>query len=165
MTSYAELRALAEKATPGPWKHGPLYWEVWNLHADGTLDSRVAGSWLLPDDGAYIAAVDPQSILALLDDLDAAQAALTTAPLAVGAISAIAAAREKALDAAQAAIRGLADRVDQTQKPAPWEGFQWRPGDKERLREWNLAVASIQRWIEEGPHAPAIAAAREGAPK
>ena len=68
------------------------------------------------------------------------------------------------LDAAQAAIRALADRVDQTQKPAPWEGFQWRPGDKERLREWNLAVASIQRWIKEGPHASAIAAAREGAP-
>ena len=84
MTTYAALRALAEKATPGPWKHGPLFGEVWSRDANGAMDTRVAGAWLLSDDGAYIAAADPATILALLDDLDAAQARIAELEASLG---------------------------------------------------------------------------------
>jgi hypothetical protein len=73
-----ELRRLAEAATPGPWKHGPLFGEVWRTRGNA-LYQRVA--WVkgarsrqaarVAADAAYIAAANPATILALLDELDA----------------------------------------------------------------------------------------------
>ena len=126
MTTYAELRALAEAAEPHLIPRHPS--------SGGCSGCRLTE------------ALDPQSILALLDDLDAAQAALATAPLAVGAMSAIAEAREEALDAAQAAVRALAEALTNA------ESF---PLAHDRAR---AGLALVR-------HSPAIAAAREGAPK
>ena len=56
MTTYAELRALAEEAE--------LCYDEWEDHISaGTV-------------GQYLDAADPQTILALLDELAAAQAAV-----------------------------------------------------------------------------------------
>jgi len=61
----SDLRALAAKATPGPWfaDHGKIG------HGDagiGEMDSH--------DDGAWIAACDPQTILGWIDRAERAEA-------------------------------------------------------------------------------------------
>ncbi len=55
MESNDELRKLAEAATPRPWRFSP---------------------WWTVEDMTYIAAANPQAVLALLDRLDAMEAAL-----------------------------------------------------------------------------------------
>jgi hypothetical protein len=69
---YADLRALAEAATPGEWT------------IDHMLVIHTGSGWLHPAayavaqverDTTYIAAANPARILALLADLDAARAA------------------------------------------------------------------------------------------
>ena len=75
------MRAIAEAATPGPWRN-----------ADGKVVDR--GDWyvagVLPADdgknkrrwrrnGEHIAAAHPAAVLALLDDLDAAETLLADA--------------------------------------------------------------------------------------
>jgi hypothetical protein len=62
------LRKIAEAATPGPWS-------VW-LHDDPRLRFVSDGQGNIadevgPDDAAHIAAFDPQTVIALLDGLDA----------------------------------------------------------------------------------------------
>lgn len=81
MTDHATLRTLAEAATPGPW--------VADAPAGfGTIFAGVLGDssrWLFDpvkgtnEDAAYIAACDPQTILALLDELETLRAALEAA--------------------------------------------------------------------------------------
>jgi hypothetical protein len=76
------LDKLAEAATPGPWKHGPLYWEVWRVTQSGEMMSRVAGVGqphrsTAEADAAYIAAFSPDVARALLARLRAAEAALS----------------------------------------------------------------------------------------
>lgn len=86
---HAKLRELAEKATPGPWglTYGPNErTRLWS-DADGYTDDVIA---LDPTtergkphpDMAFIAAVDPSTLLALLDALDAARAKLHAVELA-----------------------------------------------------------------------------------
>jgi len=67
----AELRRLAEEATPGPWiqRHEKHYDVIWDN--DGF---RVCGN-VKRADASYIAAADPQTVLALLDALDVAEEA------------------------------------------------------------------------------------------
>lgn len=67
MTDYADLRRLAEAATPGPWfdDYGKI----------GAGDSGI-GEMDRSDDAAYIAAASPDVVLALLDRLDGLRAAL-----------------------------------------------------------------------------------------
>lgn len=83
------IRAAAEKATPGPWEVGPVDdTVVTHLGADG-LRYEIAGidgDYNSPDEwptmeanAAHIANCDPQTILALLDALDAAEAKLASA--------------------------------------------------------------------------------------
>lgn len=57
------LRALAEAATPGPWQDANGY-----VIADGRVLT------LTPNNRAYIAAVDPQTVLALIDRAKRAEA-------------------------------------------------------------------------------------------
>lgn len=59
----AKLRALAESATPGPWIHNE-YGSVRNPYGQWMLN---AGS---VSDAAYIAAASPQTVLALLDEIE-----------------------------------------------------------------------------------------------
>jgi len=68
----AELRRLAEEATPGPWiqRHEKHYDVIWDN--DGF---RVCGN-VKRADASYIAAADPQTVLALLDALDVAEEAV-----------------------------------------------------------------------------------------
>jgi hypothetical protein len=42
MSTIERLRALLAEATPGPWRHGPLFWEAWATDADGAMTVRVA---------------------------------------------------------------------------------------------------------------------------
>lgn len=80
MTSrLAHLRTLAEKATKGPWKDGvnpdaSLSWDARLL----TNTNEEIGRIHLNDDRAYIAALSPDTVLALLDRLAAAEGAMDT---------------------------------------------------------------------------------------
>lgn len=75
------LRALAEKATPGPWHFhqddGTALdiSEVCIPRPEEDVDLSIAS--LLEDrDGAFIAATNPSVVLALLDRLESAEAAI-----------------------------------------------------------------------------------------
>ncbi|EEV5993441.1 ead/Ea22-like family protein [Escherichia coli] len=76
-----ELREAAEKATPGPWEYYPG-----NTSIEYNVDSMVEdqGSIVYVDsgdftqkqtdlNGAFIAAANPATVLALLDELEAAK--------------------------------------------------------------------------------------------
>lgn len=65
--THAELRRLAEAATPGPWyveKRPHTYWEMRTKY--GSLIFRDANEC----DAAYIAAVNPKTVLGLLDEIE-----------------------------------------------------------------------------------------------
>lgn len=67
-----DLRKAAEAATPGPWfATDGVVWEIIQPTYDsGTPEqSKIADT--NPQDAAYIAAANPQAILALLDERDA----------------------------------------------------------------------------------------------
>ncbi len=70
MESNDELRKLAEAATPGPWRFSP------NAHDGWSQFALISTSWWTVEDMTYIAAANPQAVLALLDRLDAMEAAL-----------------------------------------------------------------------------------------
>lgn len=98
MTPHAmqELRALAEKATPGPWEwrygsglrsmhdrgefnYGP---EVLGLGPDVNGDTTLS---LADVDAVFIAAVSPDVVLALLDENEKMRAALVKAAATMNA--------------------------------------------------------------------------------
>jgi len=66
-----ELLRLAEAATPGEWAHADNCGITYCVN-DEDYTIAYGGS---SDDGAYIAAADPQTVLALLDALDVAEEA------------------------------------------------------------------------------------------
>jgi len=93
MTDYAKLRALAEAATPGEWRieidseesyEGGISYSEWT----GTLigpENAIPSRWAIArgetnriaeiselrmEDAAYIAAANPQTMIALLDERD-----------------------------------------------------------------------------------------------
>jgi hypothetical protein len=63
----AELRALAEKATPGPWRQGYREGKYVYTGVDDFLTGPIRA-----ENAAYIAAASPDVILVLLDERDAA---------------------------------------------------------------------------------------------
>lgn len=88
MTDHTTLRTLAEAATPGPWSVEQDR-DVWELYVgrDGQHhgyklikapkdDPEVECYWPSAADSTYLAACDPQTILALLDELETLRAAL-----------------------------------------------------------------------------------------
>ena len=88
MTDHAHLRELAEKATPGPWKVNDLRnapdgnrdciwvdarferggWVTYRTVAEMDEDTGLNPVWGIAD-AEYIAAVNPDVVLALLDEL------------------------------------------------------------------------------------------------
>lgn len=67
----AELRALAEAATPGPWEHGGED-APWNVLAPHTPEEyAIVSTSGLYADARYLAAVSPDVVLWLLDALEA----------------------------------------------------------------------------------------------
>ena len=62
----AALRQLAEKATPGPWQHCSGHW----VYADRLFIAMVDDSERGAHEGAFIAAANPATILALLAELE-----------------------------------------------------------------------------------------------
>ena len=84
MTTLTELRALALAATPGPWVQQPDGWTVRRVVAQDASQRgwRVAYTYASgPDrveqevaDAAYIAALSPERVLAMLDVIEAAKA-------------------------------------------------------------------------------------------
>lgn len=91
MTDHNELRALALAATPGPWRVGrgskSRIYAPYHVQPDGHAIARTYGSELngigVADltgpvniaDAAYIAAANPATVLALLDETEAAHTA------------------------------------------------------------------------------------------
>ena len=75
----AELRRLAEAATPGPWWHewvgGDDWWAVYGQPTGGMVRPEVCTTWG-SDESAYIAAANPAVVLGLLDATDALRAEL-----------------------------------------------------------------------------------------
>ncbi|EKP5711793.1 ead/Ea22-like family protein [Pseudomonas aeruginosa] len=81
MTDHAELRRLAEAATPGPWscnRHwaivgGPIL-EFTNGAAQQQIAMACGQSWMRDDElrnnAEFIAANNPKTVLALLDEID-----------------------------------------------------------------------------------------------
>jgi hypothetical protein len=85
----AAIRARAEKATPGPWHttsadFGEFYVRWGNQSIDGDRIICEIGSWRSSievmfgddDNARYIAGMDPQTTLALVDRIEALQFAL-----------------------------------------------------------------------------------------
>lgn len=78
----AALRALAEKATPGPWVHAKDMGHIGSVEImSGACIVQVQA--LKPRDGerrdidaAYIAAANPAAVLALLDEVERLKGAL-----------------------------------------------------------------------------------------
>lgn len=66
MTDHAELRRLAEAATPGEWRTGD--------GDDSLPDCVLSGEFVVCEhaggDVDYIAAANPKTVLALLDEID-----------------------------------------------------------------------------------------------
>lgn len=71
----ADLRRLAEAATPGPWDFGCGLsdWAI-TTHSDDPGDDTHIATTPHGQDGEYIAAANPTVVLALLDELDALRA-------------------------------------------------------------------------------------------
>ncbi|MFW4644516.1 ead/Ea22-like family protein [Pseudomonas aeruginosa] len=81
MTDHAELRRVAEAATPGPWscnRHwaivgGPIL-EFTNGAAQQQIAMACGQSWMRDDElrnnAEFIAANNPKTVLALLDEID-----------------------------------------------------------------------------------------------
>lgn len=65
-----DLRALAEAATPGPWTD-----EVPGMIHQSSTPGYI-GTAEHPEDRAFIAAANPTAVLALLDRVEAAEAAV-----------------------------------------------------------------------------------------
>lgn len=85
MTDTAQLRELAEKATPGGWCIGRVMYPYVHVNKDPDKDgyceaigsTRTAhGQEHDEANAAYIAAANPQTILTLLDELESARAVL-----------------------------------------------------------------------------------------
>ena len=97
-----KLRELANKATTGPWEQinhivftetGDLEWVVANARSGNSII-----------DAKYIAAANPATVLALLDDLEKTQGSVAIASAALSAAE-----RElKSLRAIESAARNLA---------------------------------------------------------
>lgn len=81
----AHLRRLAEAATPGPWEAGePVNWD--NIPQASVNSSGVLLTWddhsgevFKPEDAEYVAAIDPPTLIALLDELEQAKSDLAVA--------------------------------------------------------------------------------------
>jgi hypothetical protein len=108
-TDTANIRALAAAATPGPWHDNGLTLRPGTVH--DSMDNVVCRAWENRD-AAYIAALSPQTVTALLDVVDAAKTASGSNPFYGGGIDAHRNLRD-ALDAWEALPRFL-----------PW---RWRP--------------------------------------
>lgn len=77
---YAELRRLAESATPGPWESvkrseydGSYYFLIQTQEERNGWEIAEIRMDVPHDNAAFIAAANPSTILALLDELEAAQ--------------------------------------------------------------------------------------------
>lgn len=80
-----ELRALADKATPGDWTNGT---DPCHFDAPEVTDGKTFAYWV-PDEhnAAYIAAANPATLSAILDEYDRRGAALVEAEGALRLIS------------------------------------------------------------------------------
>ncbi|MFG8158697.1 ead/Ea22-like family protein [Pseudomonas aeruginosa] len=85
MTDHAELRRLAEAATPGPWscnRHWAIVGGPTLEFTNGAAQQQIAmacwQSWMreeeLRNNAAFMAAANPKTILALLDEIDGMKA-------------------------------------------------------------------------------------------
>lgn len=108
------LRELAEAATPGPWKE-----QHWKGAPDGCVYS--SNEWVSNasvENASFIAAANPQTVIALLDEIDAFRS-IGADPAAAWLecskqLAAMTAARDEACDIAEAATfvidNGLCNR-------------------------------------------------------
>ena len=120
----ARLRELAEAATPGPWVHewvdGDDWWAVYGQPTGDMVYPEVCTTWS-SDEAAYIAAVNPAVVPALVAEIERLTGEPTEDEVEVGAKEiwrwfvgssldgfyrhAYAYDREKCMDACRAALR------------------------------------------------------------
>lgn len=85
MTDHAEMRRLAKAATPGPWscnRHWAIVGGPTLEFTNGAAQQQIAmacwQSWMheeeLRNNAAFMAAANPKTVLALLDEIDGLKA-------------------------------------------------------------------------------------------
>lgn len=84
MSDLDDLAALAEAATPGPWSYrstsnpkmddSDATHPVWKIEHDLPDGRRNSGPGFIRSDAAYLCAVNPTAVLALIARLRAAEA-------------------------------------------------------------------------------------------
>ena len=145
-TSNADLRRLAEQATPGPWHVKTLYLggpEIWagpdEDHQTGF--QGVTDRVNQPHDAAYIAAANPQAILALLDERESDRAAIKSYARATIELRSRVAALEEGLTGlrdAFGALRSTAKESAALHKGSP--EADWYAGS---IYAWDEAIKRV----------------------
>ena len=138
----AELRRLAENATPGPWVHewvdGDDWWSVYGCPTGDMVCPEVCTMWG-SDEAAYIAAANPAATLGLLDRL---------------------AHMREARDAARAEVKRLTAKVERVRALADewtYNGeFGWDDGSHVygpdcEGQALDYAAAKLRRALDEEP--------------
>jgi len=74
-----ELREIAKRATPGPWRYSPAtFYEDWTIETPECFVKQEESDVPISDnDGRYIAAANPATVLELLDTIEKYKSALT----------------------------------------------------------------------------------------
>ena len=72
MTKLERLREACQKVTPGPWAHAHISDGVEPVHGGKDFKYNVANANRCAD-GEFISLCDPQTVLALLDAVEALQ--------------------------------------------------------------------------------------------
>ena len=76
----ADLRAIAEAATPGPWAQ-----DRWQVHEDVSGDAAYIGDAALQANARHIAAWSPDRALAALAVIEQSEVVLAALPVLTGA--------------------------------------------------------------------------------
>ena len=82
--TLTEFRALAERATPGRWHVSPD--DATEVRTDNHPTCPMVAETYNADDAAWIAAASPTAVIALIERLERAEAAIYEAKLNAGAV-------------------------------------------------------------------------------
>lgn len=125
------LRALADAATPGPWRQPDDEDSIrgaWSDAAERWVVQQYDGE-PTTDDAAFIAAADPDTIRQLLDTLDQVEDEANAIRAELGTLLRLAEERQRVAEAKVARVEALADEWDGDQpRRAPFRGIDGRTG-------------------------------------
>jgi hypothetical protein len=143
MTDFDELRRLAQAATPGPWDH--------EAGSVGAGDEWVVDSFKDHEaDAAFIAAANPATVIALLDERDELRIQLRTAQDAT-----VTFAHER--DAARADLAAANARLEMW-----WKELENANGVRDKYKAENAALRERITELENQPYRVEIEQTRAG---